>query len=99
MRKIVLLVVALLLAVTSNSIYAANVVVSPPNMNGWAFYNTDNNFTLGAGSGTYGMVTGPATPPLELVAPTWPQQPAMEMRKFNCAMAIGPGLKFRISLC
>jgi hypothetical protein len=64
MRQIVLLVVALLLAVTSNSIFAATVVVSPSNMDGWAFYTTDNNFTLGTGSGTYGMVTGPATPPL-----------------------------------
>jgi hypothetical protein len=64
MRKVFLLVVVSMSVLISQKALAATVVVSPSSMDGWAFYNTDNNFTLGAGSGTYGMVTGPATPPL-----------------------------------
>jgi hypothetical protein len=45
---------------------AASVVVTPSNMDGWALYQTDNGGIINAGSGTgsAGMVNGPATPPL-----------------------------------
>ncbi len=43
---------------------AQAVVVSPGNMDGWAFYKTDTSVTYGAGDATAEMVNGPATPPL-----------------------------------
>jgi len=42
----------------------ADVVVSPGNLNGWAFYTTNSSGIIGTGSGTGDFVTGPATPPL-----------------------------------
>ena len=44
----------------------ASIVVSPGNMDGWAFAQTsgDPDYTYGAGDAVTGMVNGPATPPL-----------------------------------
>jgi hypothetical protein len=42
----------------------STVVVDPLNMDGWAFYSTDNTGTINTGTATTGMVSGPATPPL-----------------------------------
>lgn len=43
---------------------ASITVVTPSNMDGWAFYSTDSSGTVGTGSATTGMVNGPGTPPL-----------------------------------
>lgn len=43
---------------------AAVVVVTPANMDGWAFYQTDSSGIIGTGTGTGDIVSGPATPPL-----------------------------------
>jgi PEP-CTERM motif len=56
--------VTILCALVLTSAAHAAVVVSPSNMDGWAFYKTDTNVTYGAGDATTGMVNGPATPPL-----------------------------------
>src|SRR4051812_33801427 len=40
------------------------VVVTPVNMDGWAFYSTDDTGVINSGSASGGMVFGPATPPL-----------------------------------
>jgi len=51
----------------SVSSFAATVVVSPSNMNGWTLNSFDNNgniVTNGPYLGTAAMTTGPATPPL-----------------------------------
>ncbi len=59
---LVLTIVLSVLAVARSQ--AAVVLVDPTNLNGWAFNTTDNNGTVGLGSGTGDFVTGPATPPI-----------------------------------
>jgi hypothetical protein len=50
---------------TGRVAYASGVVVTPDNMGNWAFDNRDINGIVGANAtGSGGMVTGPATPPL-----------------------------------
>jgi hypothetical protein len=44
--------------------FASITVVTPGNMDGWAFHKTDPAVTYGAGDATTEMVNGPATPPL-----------------------------------
>lgn len=57
--------VALALAFGAASANATPVPVTPSNMGSWAFANSDVNGTVGANpTGSGGMVTGPATPPL-----------------------------------
>jgi len=59
------LFVAMVFAMLAGASYGATVVVSPGNMQGWAFMTTDNNGLPAPGNGnTAQMVTGPATPPL-----------------------------------
>ena len=43
--------------------HASITVVTPGNMDGWAFYSTDSSAIVGTGTATTGMVNGPATPP------------------------------------
>jgi PEP-CTERM motif len=60
-----ILVTTLATIALASTVHAA-VVVSPANMDGWAFYKTDGDptYTYGAGAATAEMVNGPATPPL-----------------------------------
>lgn len=62
--KILLTLVPLIFALHPLAGVAATVVVSPSNMDGWAFYSTDDTGTINTGTATTGMVFGPATPPL-----------------------------------
>lgn len=55
---------ATLTLTSAGSVDAATIVVTPGNMDGWAFYVTDSTGIVGTGSGTGAMVDGPATPPL-----------------------------------
>ena len=59
------IIIVLLTALTAVS-HGATVVVSPANMDGWAFYKTDGDptYTYGAGDAITEMVNGPVTPPL-----------------------------------
>jgi len=64
------LVVALVSTMLAGGSYGGTVVVSPGNMNGWAFDATDNNGSIASATGAPytsaigQMVYGPATPPL-----------------------------------
>lgn len=64
MKRIIAILTIVLTFVATSSVFAGVTLVTPANMDGWNFYTTDNTFTIGTGSGSYGMVTGPATPPL-----------------------------------
>ena len=63
---ILLCVMAAVIIAVSHAAQAAVVVVTPGNMDGWAFYQTDNGGIINQGSqsGQAAMVTGPGTPPL-----------------------------------
>jgi hypothetical protein len=59
------LIAALLLTAMAGVSHGGTVVVTPGNMDGWAFLTTDADGVAAPGNGnTAQMVTGPATPPL-----------------------------------
>jgi hypothetical protein len=63
--KVCSVAIVLALALFARVAVASNVVVSPGNMDGWAFLTTDNNGLPGGDAGNIGqMVNGPASPPL-----------------------------------
>jgi hypothetical protein len=64
MKRMIPFLTVVLTFVASCSVFAGITLVTPSNMDGWTFYTTDNNFNVGPGNGSYGIVTGPATPPL-----------------------------------
>jgi hypothetical protein len=59
-----LIIIGAICAIMASVSFGSEVVVSPSNMDSWAFYATDNGGIINQGSGTGEMVTGPATPPL-----------------------------------
>ena len=59
--RVLSLTVAAALTLLSGAAFASTVVVSPNNLNGWAFSNLDN-YPYSNASG--GFVSGPGTPPL-----------------------------------
>jgi len=59
-----LIIIGAICVVMASVSFGDTVVVSPSNMDSWAFYTTDDSGIIGTGTGTGEMVTGPATPPL-----------------------------------
>jgi hypothetical protein len=64
-KRLVGVVAVIALLCLGGTAIATTVVVTPGNMDGWAFYTTDSSGIIGTGTGVVGqMVTGPSTPPL-----------------------------------
>jgi hypothetical protein len=64
MKLINAVLLALTLSLLNSGAIAAPLVVSPGNMDGWAFYTTNSSGIVGTGAGIGMMVNGPGTPPL-----------------------------------
>src|ERR1035437_9488630 len=64
MKKTLVLAAASACLLAAAPVQASITVVTPGNMDGWAFYSTDSSGVVGTGTAITGMVNGPATPPL-----------------------------------